>query len=191
MPPCSARFSITMHLVIVFEFFHQCFYLIATKAWQNLLQFFERSSNSIVLTYMFQQQLLVSITIQTDTPCMDAGFTRGCIKTSCKNIFLASNMLNNTHACQSIQAGLHFWRECTLVVQRVNGQEILGGQKFATVFTDSVDNRKHCFIKNQSVQRDNHKKIVRSCKIGKGFCLLHTQLEHQIHALSGALHHTA
>ena len=78
MPPCSARFSITMHLVIVFEFFHQCFYLIATKAWQNLLQFFERSSNSIVLTYMFQQQLLVSVTIQTDTPCMDAGFTRGC-----------------------------------------------------------------------------------------------------------------
>ena len=123
---------------------------------------------------------------------MDAGFTRGCIKTSCKNIFLASDMLDNAHPRSAGSSGIaSSGVQRSFVVQSVNHQEILGGQKFATVFTDSVDNRKHCLIENQSVQRDNHKKIVRSCEIGKGFCLLHTQLEHQIHALSGALHHTA
>ena len=38
-------------------------------------------------------------------------------------------------------------------------------------------------------KRDADKEIVRSGKVGKRFCLLHTQLKHQIHSLSGSLNH--
>ena len=77
------------------------------------------------------------------------------------------------------------------MVQSINHKEILSGQQLRASFADPVDNGKHRFVENQSVQSNADEKVIRACEIRKRFCLLHTQLKHQVHALTGTLHHAA
>ena len=120
---------------------------------------------------------------------MHTGFARRCIETSGKNILLATDMLDNAHLDQPVQARLHLLIQRSFMVQSINHKEVLGGQQLRASFTDPVDNGKHRFVDDQSVQRNTDEKVIRACEIRKRFCLLHTQLKHQVHALTGTLYH--
>lgn len=77
------------------------------------------------------------------------------------------------------------------MVQSVNHKEVLGGQQLCAPFADPVDNGKHRFVENQPIQRDTDEEVIRAGKVGKRLYLLHTQLKHQVHSLTGMLHHAA
>ena len=122
---------------------------------------------------------------------MHTGFARRCIETSGKNILLATDMLDNAQLNQPVQARLHLLVQRSFVVQSINHEEILGGQQLRASFADPVENGKHRFVENQTIQRDADEEVIRSREVGKRLCLLHTQLKHQVHALTGTLHHAA
>ena len=145
-PPCRACFSLRIHLMAIFQFLHQPLYLSTSKTRQNLLQLFERSSNIVILPDMFQQQRLIGIFVQTNVSCMHAGLSCCRIQASCKDILFSADMLHNTHFDQSRQACLHFSIERTIVVKRINGQEVFRGQQLCTSFTDAIDHRKHRLV---------------------------------------------
>lgn len=122
---------------------------------------------------------------------MHTGFARCRIEASGKNVLLATDMLDNAHLNQTVQARLHLLVQRSFVVQSINHKEILGGQQLCASFTNSIDNRKHRLVENQSIQSNADEEIIRACEVGKWFCLLHTQLEHQVHALTRTLYHAA
>lgn len=122
---------------------------------------------------------------------MHTGFARRCIETSGKNILLATDMLDNAQLDQPVQARLHLLVQRSFVVQSINHKEILGGQQLCASFADPIENGKHRFVENQSVQRNADEEVICACEVGKRFCLLYTQLKHQVHALTGTLHHAA
>ena len=130
----------------IFQFLHQPLYLSTSKTRQNLLQLFERSSNIVILPDMFHQQRLIGIFVQTNVSCMHAGLSCCRIQASCKDIFLSADMLHNTHFDQPGQPRLHFSIERTIVVKRINGQEVFRGQQLCTSFTDAIDHRKHRLV---------------------------------------------
>ena len=122
---------------------------------------------------------------------MHTGFSRRCIETSGKNILLATDMLDNTHLDQPVQTGLHLLIQRSFMVQSINHKEILGGQQLRASFADPIENGKHRLVENQSIQCNADEEVICACEVGKRFCLLHTQLKHQVHALSGTLYHAA
>ena len=65
---------------------------------------------------------------------MHTGFARRCIETSGKNILLATDMLDNAHLDQPVQARLHLLVQRSFVVQSINHKEILGGQQLRFIF---------------------------------------------------------
>lgn len=77
------------------------------------------------------------------------------------------------------------------MVQSINYKEILGGQQLRASFADPVDNGEHCFVENQSIQRDADEEVICACEVRKRLCLLHAQFKHQVYALTGTLHHAA
>ena len=122
---------------------------------------------------------------------MHTGFARRCIETSGKNILLATDMLDNAQLDQPIQSRLHLLVQRSFMVQSINHKEILGGQQLRASFADPVENGKHRFVENQTIQRDADEEVICACEVRKRLCLLHAQLKHQVHALTGALHHAA
>ena len=122
---------------------------------------------------------------------MHTGFACCRIETSGKNILLATDMLDNAHFDQPVQARLHLIIQRSFVVQSINHKEILGGQQLRASFADPVENGKHRFVENQTIQRDADEEVICACEVRKRLCLLHAQLKHQVHALTGALHHAA
>ena len=122
---------------------------------------------------------------------MHTGFARCRIEASGKNILLATDMLDNAHLDQSVQARLHLLVQRSFMVQSINHEEILGGQQLRTSFANPVDNGKHRLVDDKPVQCDADEEVIRSREVRKRFCLLHTQLKHQVHALTGTLHHAA
>ena len=77
------------------------------------------------------------------------------------------------------------------MVQSINHKEVLGGQQLCASFADPIENGKHRLVENQSIQCNADEEVICACEVGKRFCLLYTQLKHQVHALTGALHHAA
>lgn len=108
----------------IFQFLHQPLYLSTSKTRQNLLQLFERSSNIVILPDMFQQQRLIGIFVQTNVSCMHAGLSCCRIQAPCENILFPTDVLNNSHFCQTPQPGLHFFIKGAFMVQCINCQEI-------------------------------------------------------------------
>ena len=122
---------------------------------------------------------------------MHTGFARCRIEASGKNVLLATDMLDNAHLNQTVQARLHLLVQRSFVVQSINHKEILCGQQLRASFADPVDNGEHRFVDDQSVQRDADEEVICACEVGKRLCLLHTQFKHQVHTLTGTLHHAA
>lgn len=98
-------------------------------------------------------------------------------------------MLDNAHLDQPVQARLHLLVQRSFVVQSINHKEILGGQQLRASFADPIENGKHRLVENQSIQCNADEEVIRSREVGKRLCLLHTQLKHQVHALTGTLYH--
>ncbi len=113
------------------------------------------------------------------------------IKASCEYIFLASDVLNNPHLNQSVQPRLHLFIQRSLMIQCINHKKIFRREHFCTCFTDSVNNRKHCLINNQPIQRYTDEKVISARKVRERLCFLNAQLKHQVHTLPRALYHTA
>lgn len=122
---------------------------------------------------------------------MHTGFARCRIEASGKNVLLATDMLDNAHLNQSVQARLHLLVQWSFVVQSINHKEILGGQQLRPSFADPVDNGEHRLVENQSIQSNADEEVIRACEVRKRLCLLNTQLKHQVHALTGTLYHAA
>ena len=122
---------------------------------------------------------------------MHTGFARCRIEASGKNVLLATDMLDNAHLDQPVQSRLHLLVQRSFMVQSINYKEILGGQQLRASFADPVDNGEHCFVENQSIQRDADEEVICACEVRKRLCLLNTQFKHQVHALTGTLYHAA
>ena len=75
---------------------------------------------------------------------MHTGFARCRIETSGKNVLLATDMLNNAHLNQTVQARLHLLVQWSFMVQSINHKEILGGQQLRFIF---LYNHKYAIFK--------------------------------------------
>ena len=106
-PSCGARIATEISSILITKFPEQHLDLTSIMSRKNLLQFSEGCSFYSLLSHMLQQQFLVGITIQSDDPRVNAGFTNGTIQATGKDIFTPTDMLHDPHFCQVLQSILH------------------------------------------------------------------------------------